>query len=185
MDYLFHTDRLQVRRFSLDDAQCLYQYHLDEAVKKWFPNEAYADLEETIDAIQFYMDCVNKKNLPYVLAVELTESGVLIGDTGVNQVEGKPSEFEIGYVIRNGYRGNGYAAELVEGMGQFLKSYFGMDIVYGRVIRGNNASAKVLEKCGFSLCCVESGAEDDPYGNGILVYRKELHNSCLYHNQGM
>ena len=45
--------------------------------------------------------------------------------------------------------------------------------LYGRVMRGNNASVRVLEKNGFIFVEEESGAEDDPYGNGMLIYKKE------------
>lgn len=109
MSYIFETEHLGIRKFKLEDAEHLYTNHLEEEVKKWIPNESYADMEETIGAIQFYVDCVNNKHLPYVLAVELKETGELIGDTGVNEVEGNSSEVEIGYGICKKYSGNGYA----------------------------------------------------------------------------
>ena len=40
-------------------------------------------------------------------------------------------------------------------------------------MKGNSASVRVLEKSGYRFVREESGAEDDPYGNGMLVYRKE------------
>lgn len=84
MEYLFETEYLKIRKFEIDDASYLYKNHLEKEVKKWIPNESYADMEETKEAINFYIDCVNKKQLPYVLAVELKSTGELIGDTGVN-----------------------------------------------------------------------------------------------------
>ena len=119
------------------------------------------------------MDCVNGRHLPYVLAVELKETGELIGDTGVNEVEGSPDEAEIGYEICKKYSGNGYAAELLKAMTAFIKRTFGMNVLYGRVMRGNNASVRVLEKNGYEFVKEEFGAEDDPYGNGMLIYKKE------------
>lgn len=41
-------------------------------------------------------DCVNDKYLPYVFAVELKETGELVGDAGGNEVEGNWNEIEIG-----------------------------------------------------------------------------------------
>lgn len=99
MSYMFETEHLGVRKFKIEDAEYLYANHLEEEVKKWIPNESYADIEETIGAIQFYMDCVDNKHLPYVLAVELKQTGELIGDTGVNEVEGNTLEVEVGYGI--------------------------------------------------------------------------------------
>ena len=124
-------------------------------------------------AINFYVDCVNNRRLPYVLAVELKETGELIGDTGVNEVEGNCNEVEIGYGICKNHSGKGYATELLNAMTKYIVSSFGINILYGRVMRGNNASVRVLEKNGYVFDKEEIGAEDDPYGNGMLIYKKE------------
>ena len=50
MEYLFETSHLKIRKFELDDAECLYKNHLEEEVKKWIPNESYADIEEIKEA---------------------------------------------------------------------------------------------------------------------------------------
>ena len=173
MEYTFETEHLRIRKFKMEDAKCLYENHLEEEVKKWIPNESYADLEEAQEAVKFYVDCVNGRHLPYVLAVELKETGELIGDTGVNEVEGNPNEVEIGYGICKKYSGNGYAAELLKAMTEFITGTFGVNVLYGRVMAGNNASVRVLQKNGYEFVKEEFGAEDDPYGNGMLVYKKE------------
>lgn len=170
-EYLLETERLRVRKFIPEDAESLYENHLDDQVARWFPNECYADIKEARGAIDFYADCVNKKRLPYVLAVELKESGELIGDTGVNEVKDQPCEVEVGYVIFKSYRNRGYATELLTAISRLLSDTFSTEYLYGRVLCGNLASAKVLEKCGYTLLREEMGAEDDPYGNGVLVYR--------------
>ena len=108
-----------------------------------------------------------------MLAVELKETGELIGDTGVNEVDGNVNEVEIGYTICKKYSGNGYATELVEEMTRFSCENFGVHVLYGRVMHGNDASVRVLEKNGYSFISDEFGAEDDPYGKGMLIYRKE------------
>ena len=58
-------------------------------------------------------------------------------------------------------------------MTEFIKRTFGINILYGRVLRGNNASVRVLEKNGYEFVKEEFGAKDDPYGNGMLIYKKE------------
>ena len=122
---MIETERLIIRKFSDEDARQLYENHLDEAVRKWFPNECYADLEEARGAIRFYADCVDNGHLPFVLGVELKETGELIGDTGISEVEGKPDESEIGYCIGQQYRGKGYATELLDATLDFVKEACG------------------------------------------------------------
>jgi len=172
MEYLFETEHLKIRKFKKEDAGHLYEIHLEDEVRKWIPNESYVDLAESQRAIEFYINCVSNAHLPYVLAVELKETGELIGDTGVNQVEGKPEEVEIGYVICRKHSGKGYATELVKGMTEFVVSTFGTNVLHGRVMHRNHASARVLEKNGYVLIDEEFGAEDDPYGEGMLIFRR-------------
>ncbi|MCR5769207.1 MAG: GNAT family N-acetyltransferase [Lachnospiraceae bacterium] len=167
------TQHLIIRKFNKEDAEQLYKNHLEEKAKKWFPNETYEDIDEAGEAIEFFADCVNNDKLPYVLAVEQKETGELIGDTGVNEVEGVPSDVEIGYQICEKYSGKGYATELAIAMTEFSFDHFGVRTIFGRVMHGNDASVRVLEKAGYSFVNEEFGAEDDPYGNGMLVYKKE------------
>ena len=174
MEKMFETERLIIRKLRDEDAQKLYENHLDEEVRKWFPNECYADIEEALDAARFFAGCVDNGHLPFVLGVELKETKELIGDTGLSEVEGKPDETEIGYCIGRQYRGRGYATELLNAITGFAASRFGVRVIYGRVVHGNEASAKVLEKNGYRFVKEEFGAEDDPYGNGMLVYKKEF-----------
>ena len=65
MEYIFETRNLKIRRFEIQDAQKLYENHLEEEVKKWIPNESYADIQEAREAIRFYAECVNEKHLPF------------------------------------------------------------------------------------------------------------------------
>jgi len=84
-----------------------------------------------------------------------------------------PGEVEIGYVISKSHCGKGYATEIVKAMTEYIVSTFGIRALYGRVMHGNDASVRVLEKNGYGFVTEEFGAEDDPYGNGMLVYKKE------------
>lgn len=174
MPSFFETEHLKVRAFERTDAACLYQNHTEDAVKRWIPNESYRDTAEADAAIHFFRQCVEQKKLPYVLAVELKENGALIGDTGINEVEGCPSQVEIGYTISDACAGKGYATELVQAMMHFCALELGVHTFYGRVLRGNLASVRVLEKNGFAFLREEMDAEDDPYGCGMLVYRKDI-----------
>ena len=171
---MFETERLRMRRFEKEDAERLYAYHLDEEVKKWIPNESYEDVEEALETAEFFAECVDRKELPYVLAIELKETGELIGDTGINEVEGKPEEVEIGFVICPERRGEGYATEAAKAMTEFAAAAFRARVLYGRVMKGNDASVRVLEKNGYRFDREESGAEDDPWGNGMLVYKYQF-----------
>lgn len=172
MVHLLETEHLRLRPFRPEDAPRLYEIHAEAAVRQWIPNESYADLEEAEDTVGFFADCVARGDLPFVLAVESKADGALIGDAGLNEVEGGAGEVEIGYVICGQSSGQGRATELVRAMTEYAAARFGIDALYGRVMRGNEASVRVLEKNGYAFVGEETDAEDDPYGRGMLVYRK-------------
>jgi ribosomal-protein-alanine N-acetyltransferase len=174
IEILFETPHLLVRKFEFSDVEQLYRNHSEKAMRKWIPNEYYTDIAEAQNAIQFYRSCVETGHLPYVLAVESKETGELIGDTGINEVDGHTQEVEIGYSISDKFSGRGYATELVEAMSEFADKSFGIRILYGRVLHGNDASARVLTKNGYQFVGEVNGAEDDPFGNGIWIYKKQL-----------
>lgn len=46
MSCIFETEHLIIRKFTKEDVRCLFENHLEEEVKKWIPNESYADMEE-------------------------------------------------------------------------------------------------------------------------------------------
>ena len=173
MEYIFETVHLRVRKFETEDAVKLYENHLEPEVRKWIPNESYGCLKEAEGAVAFFAERVSKRKLPYVLAVELKATGELIGDTGINEVEGKMGDVEIGYTICKKYSGRGYATELLGSMTEYVRMTFGYSGLYGRVMRGNDASVRVLEKNGYVFVKEEYGAEDDPYGKGMLIYKKD------------
>ncbi len=174
MENILETKRLIIRCFRDEDAQALYENHMDSEVRKWFPNECYADWEEALEAVRFFAGCAERGQLPFVLGAELKQTGVLIGDAGLSEVEGRPGETEVGYCIGQKYRQNGYAAELLEAMSVIAASRFGIREIFGRVVHGNEASEKVLLKNGFQFIQEEFGAEDDPCGNGMRVYSKTI-----------
>ena len=43
-----------MRKLEPEDAARLYENHAEAKVKKWFPNESYADIDEAKDAIRFF-----------------------------------------------------------------------------------------------------------------------------------
>ncbi len=172
MEKILETEHLVLRLFRTEDAQRLYEVHGQAEVKQWIPNESYEDIGEAGETAEFFRTTAAGGKLPYVLAVCLKETGTLIGDTGINEVEGSEDEVEIGYVISSAYSGKGYATEAVRAMTDYAPS-FGIRTLYGRVMHGNDASVRVLEKNGYTFLREEFGAEDDPYGRGMLVYSKE------------
>ena len=174
MPYIFTSKRLGFRSFRKSDAAIVFRNHNEKDFKQWVSNENYADIAEAAEAIRFFIARVSGQRLPYVLAIEVLETGELIGDIGLNEVAGRIGEVEIGFGICEKQQGRGYATEAVAAMSKFIASKFPVKALYGRVMQGNDASCRVLNKSGFRYQGIETGAADDPYGKGMLIFVRTL-----------
>ena len=101
----------------------------------------YADTLEDFD----YSSYPGRQDL---FAIRLKETGRLIGI--ILYFDEKEDSCEIGYGIGSAFWNQGYATEAV---GRFLEYLFrekGMRTVYASFFTGNDASRRVMEKCGMS-----------------------------------
>ena len=85
---------------------------------------------------------------PDLFAIRLKETGRLIGL--INFFDEKDGACEIGYGIGSGYWGQGYATEAVRRFLEYLFYEKGFHTVYASFFAGNDASRRVMEKCGMT-----------------------------------
>lgn len=85
---------------------------------------------------------------PDLFAIRLKETGRLIGI--VNFFDETEDSCEIGYGIGSGYWGHGYATEAVRRFLEYLFFERGMHTVCASFFTGNDASRRVMEKCGMT-----------------------------------
>ena len=74
-------------------------------------------------------------------------SGALVGDCGVQLLEGGP-DVELGFHLRRSVWGQGYATEAARACLEASFAGLGLDQVIAIVATGNVASVRVLEKIG-------------------------------------
>ena len=83
-----------------------------------------------------------------LFAIRLKETGSLIGI--VNVFGEEDGICEIGYGIGSNHWGHGYATEAVRRFLDYLFSEKGLYTVYASFFTGNDASRRVMEKCGMA-----------------------------------
>lgn len=81
-----------------------------------------------------------------LFAIRLKETGRLIGI--INSFGEKDGSCEIGYGIGSGFWNQGYATEAVHRFLEYLLREKGLKTVYASFFTGNDASRRVMEKCG-------------------------------------
>ena len=83
-----------------------------------------------------------------ISAIRRKEDGRLIGIVDYFGVQ--DSACEIGYAIGSAYWGRGYATEAVRKYLEYLFTVKGIRTVYAAFFTGNEASRRVMEKCGMT-----------------------------------
>lgn len=149
---MIETKYLILRPFILDDTEKVYQMSLEDGLKKWIPDQVYADENESREVLEFLMTCYEKpdpKVKPFVLGIELKETGELIGHAGLSPLDN--SGVEIGYAIEEKHQGKGYATEAVKVISEYGISAFKLDNIAGIVDAENAGSLRVLEKAGYKF----------------------------------
>ena len=137
-----------LRSYREDDATALQQLADDREVSRFlrdrFPHPY------TIDAGRAWLDAAGATNPPTALAVEA--DGVVAGGIGVVPgVDVHRHTGEIGYWLGQGFWGRGIATAAVAAFVPWVGDVHALTRVFADVFANNPASARVLEKCGFTL----------------------------------
>lgn len=142
------TERLIITELTLDMAEAVHLNSLDEDTRRFVPDEVFETLETAREVITDLMGNYESEDGPFVYAVLLKDSGENIGYV---QLVAIPDGWEIGYHIAKRCTGNGFATEAIRAFVPVISAEHGLKEIEGVCLADNAASARVLEKCGFSL----------------------------------
>lgn len=142
------TRRLVLREFRAADFEALHAFASDPEVTRYTsfgpnsPEQTKAFLASAISQAN------TKPRHEYALAVELTESGAMIGSCGVGKANN--GQYEVGYVLAKEQWGRGLATELVSALADFAFRRLNARKIWAPVDANNDASCRVLLKAGFT-----------------------------------
>lgn len=146
------TERLILRRFVMGDLEPYYNNCLnDYEVWKW---SNYCPMNCIEDAVnvekQFtekWFEQYNKLN-HYNWAIQLKESGKVIGRIRGINLDDEVSQIELAYEIGRNWWNKGLMTETVKKVIDFFFNNVGFNRVCASHAHENNASGKVMQKCG-------------------------------------
>jgi len=143
---LFETMRLYVRQWESGDLDQIYLLYGDPAVMQYI--RAPLTLDETRHILSVHLEGYREK--PYLgrFAVIEKHSDAFIGTFLLKESE-TITGIEIGYAFLERCWGKGYATELVERGVIFAFEKHSIKELYAITESYNEASRKVLRKCGF------------------------------------
>lgn len=160
------TDRLVITKFTMDMAQAVHVNSLDADNRRFVPDEVFETVEEAAETVEFLMGVYDNGDGPLVYPV-LLKDGTYIGY--VQAVPLDDGKWEVGYHIGGDYTGNGYATEAVRAFLPVILPKLGISQIAGICLTQNQASVKVMERCGFVK-----------EFEGIGPYQGEERNICKY-----
>lgn len=141
------TNRLILRRYKESDIDAIYEIITDERLSKYvkYPNKTKEDELECIktwiteaDESKYEKWVIEEKNIHEV-----------VGNISVNMVVKKHNYCNVGYTIRYNYWGNGYAAEALKAVSDYLLNEREYYLVECSCNELNIQSSKVMLKAGF------------------------------------
>jgi len=142
------TERLVLRRPQLADAEDIFtRYASDPEATRLIGWPRHRSVDDTRAYLQSDADAWARGPAATYLVAE-RETGTLVGSTGF--VFETPYRAMTGYVLARDSWGRGYATEALQAIVRAARP-LGVRRLAALCHRDHRASARVLEKCGFSL----------------------------------
>ncbi len=146
-DIRLETERLLLRPWTEADLEDFYEYASVPGVGEMAGWRHHQDISESRAILQMFID--HKKTL----ALELKESGKVIGSLGIENVHPDPEPEkqgrELGYVLSKAYWGRGLMPEAVRAVIDYCFEVLHYDFLTCGHFVQNIQSRRVIEKCGF------------------------------------
>jgi [ribosomal protein S5]-alanine N-acetyltransferase len=144
------TKRLILRNFRIDDVPAFFRLGSVPEVIRYVGNSPFkslADAQATLLSAPLRDYEVHGYGR---FACVWKETGEIIGFSGVKFIE-ELSQTELGYRFLPEYWGQGLASEAGQASIDYARCTLGLDRLIGLVHPENQASARVLQKLGFSM----------------------------------
>ena len=144
------TARLILRPMTRRDADDMFEYASDPEVTRyllWAPHQSRDDTRRYLKQVE----AAYKRGEFYDFGVELKETGKFIGTCGIASLDLPNGTAEIGYVINPRYHNMGLATEAARAVIRFCFEELGINRVEARYMTGNDASRRVMDKCGMTF----------------------------------
>lgn len=144
--YLFHTRRLRVRRFTVEDSENFFLLNGDECVMRYIrPVKSREDSDALLnETLQYYTGSAHFG----AFAIEVSDENKYAGLVMLKPAYPEPISAETGYALIPSCWNQGYATEIVQGIIEY-GSTCGISNLIAKADPLNTASIKVLRKNGF------------------------------------
>jgi [ribosomal protein S5]-alanine N-acetyltransferase len=145
------TDRLVIRAFDESDAPALFEHAKNPNVTRFTLWDHHKSISDTEMFVRDYARCRYIEHTPEPLAITLRGDPRPIGAVGCFWASQPNKTMELGYWLAEPFWGRGLTAEACRAVVDSAFANHGPRRIQARVIVGNVASVRVLEKIGFQF----------------------------------
>ena len=142
------TPRLKLRWLNESDADDYFAVFSDPQVMRYLGRPVWTDRAQALDQIAKMLDN-QASGVGLRMAIELRETGRLIGDACLFHFDDANRRCETGYSLASQHWGRGYASEALEALLGYGFDTLDLNRVEADIDPANAASGRVLEKLGF------------------------------------
>ena len=168
------TERLVLRRYKESDIDAMYEIITDKRLAKYikFPN---LTKEEELECIKVWIKEADESKYEKWV-IEKKDTKEVVGNIDVNTIIKKHNYCNVGYTIRYDYWGNGYAAEALTIVSDYLLKERNYYLVECSCNELNKQSSKVMLKAGFKKdgYIANRRLNADGSYSGVEYYSKRL-----------
>jgi ribosomal-protein-alanine N-acetyltransferase len=146
---MLETERLVLRKLEKVDAEPLFYGLRNQPEFLYYTNKKKITLEEQLENFNSIEE--KYENLEYYnWVIVLKETGDLVGMINFH-VENRNDSVEFNYAIDNRFWGRGIMTEALRAVTKFALEEMKVNRIQGGCVVENNASRRVIEKCGYEF----------------------------------
>ena len=145
---ILKTERLILRRFTVDDADDMYRNLCsDSRVNKFLTWDLHKSIVETVELMRVFVERYENP-ARYCWAIVLKDTNEVIGTIAAPTVKERTETVEVTYAIAFSYWGKGIAAEALKAVISYLFDEVGVNRIEAGHDSNNPNSGKVMVKVG-------------------------------------
>ena len=143
-----NSERLKLRRYKLDDAKEMVDGYVNQKEFLYYSRHTPVNLDEETQELQTVEEKYASVEDYYNWAITLKSTGAIIGGIHLHMNLANDSAV-FNYAIDNHYVNNGYMTEALNAVKDYAFNEIKLNRFEGACVQKNNASKRVMEKCGF------------------------------------
>lgn len=171
------TDRLYLRKLTLEDASDMFEYSRDPDVSKYTVWDHHASIKDTKGFLNYILENYSK-GIVEDWGIVYKENNKLIGTCGFFEWDKTNHSAHIHYALSKAYAGKGLMTETVKAIIDFGFEKMNLNRIEARCMPENIGSERVMQKSGLLL---EGIARESLFAKGIYkdlkvyaIIRKDL-----------